>query len=207
MNVAIVLKTKGEVHMRRITLAALAAAALLAPTAFAQGGGVAVQSSPGSVSAAQTVRITATITKIDPATREITLKGPKGNEIVVVAGEQVKNFAQMKVGEQVNADYLEALTLDLKKGGGMKVARTEDAGMKSAAPGSKPGAIAARQVTVVADVIDVDAARQVVTLKGPQRTVELHVRDPEQFKMIAKGDQVQATYTEAVAVAVEPAKK
>ena len=198
--------------MRRITLASVFAAALLAPAAFApaafaQGGGMAVQSSPGSVTAAQTVRITATITKIDPATREITLKGPKGNEIVVVAGEQVKNFAQMKVGEQVNADYLEALTLDLKKGGGMQVGRTEDAGMKSAAPGSKPGAIAARQVTVVADVVDVDPARQVVTLKGPQRTVELHVRDPEQFKLVAKGDQVQATYTEAVAVAVEPAKK
>jgi len=45
----------------------------------------------------------------------------------------------------------------------------------------------------------------VVTLKGPQRTVELKVRDPEQFKLIKKGDQVQATYTEAVAIAVTPA--
>jgi hypothetical protein len=45
----------------------------------------------------------------------------------------------------------------------------------------------------------------VVTLKGPQRTVELKVRDPEQFKLVKKGDQVQATYTEAVAIAVMPA--
>jgi Cu/Ag efflux protein CusF len=193
--------------MRKVTFVTLFAAALVAPAALAQGGAMAVQSSPGSVTAAQTVHITATITKIDPASREVTLKGPKGNEIVVVANDQVKNFAQMKVGDTVNADYIEALSLDLKKGGGMQVGKTADAGMKSAAAGTKPGAIAGRQVTVIADVVDVDPARQVVTLKGPQRTVELKVNDPAQFKMIAKGDQVQATYTQAVAVAVEPAKK
>jgi hypothetical protein len=33
------------------------------------------------------------------------------------------------------------------------------------------------------------------------------VRDPEQFKLIAVGDQIEATYTEAVAVAVKPAAK
>ena len=46
-----------------------------------------------------------------------------------------------------------------------------------------------------------------MTLKGPKHTVDLRVRDPKQFALIAKGDQVQATYTEAVAIAVTPAKK
>jgi hypothetical protein len=32
-------------------------------------------------------------------------------------------------------------------------------------------------------------------------------RDPEQFKRVAKGDRVEATYTEALAIAVEPAMK
>jgi hypothetical protein len=40
----------------------------------------------------------------------------------------------------------------------------------------------------------------------------LKIRDPEQLKLIDKGDQVEATYTEAVALAVttvprSPAKK
>ena len=61
-------------------------------------------------------------------------------------------------------------------------------------------------MTVVADVIGVDAATQTVTLRGPRRTVDVKVRDPAQFKLVAKGDQVQATYTEALAVSVEPAK-
>ena len=56
------------------------------------------------------------------------------------------------------------------------------------------------------DVVDVDAAKQSVTVRGPQRTVDIKVRDPEQFKRIAKGDQLEATYTEAVAIAVTPKK-
>jgi hypothetical protein len=45
-----------------------------------------------------------------------------------------------------------------------------------------------------------------ITLKGPQRTVDLRIPDPEQFKRIAKGDQVEAKYTQAVALTVEAAK-
>ena len=54
-------------------------------------------------------------------------------------------------------------------------------------------------MTIVADVVGLDPAKQVVTLKGPQHTVDLHIADPEQFKRIAKGDQVEATYTQALA--------
>jgi len=44
-------------------------------------------------------------------------------------------------------------------------------------------------------------------LKGPQgNLVDLKVRDPEQFKLVKKGDQVQVTYTEAMALSVTPAK-
>ena len=77
----------------------------------------------------------------------------------------------------------------------------------TAKPGEKPGVKGARQFTVVGDVIALDPATQTVTLKGPQRTADLKVRDPEQFKLISKGDQIQATYTEALAVAVKPAAK
>jgi len=60
---------------------------------------------------------------------------------------------------------------------------------------------------VVADVVDLNPAKQSITLRGPQRTVELVVADPAQFKLVAKGDQVEARYTQALAIAVEPAAK
>jgi Cu/Ag efflux protein CusF len=173
----------------------------------AQTGAVVAGTAPGMAGIGQTVKITATITAIDKATRDVTLKGPQGNEVVVTAGPEVKNFAQMKVGDQVDVQYVEALTLELKKGGGMVVARTEKAGAAGAKPGEKPAGAVGRQVTIVADVIGLDPAKQIVTLKGPQRTVDLRVADPEQFKRIAKGDQVEATFTQALAIAVEPAAK
>jgi hypothetical protein len=188
-----------------ILLAALVSSFTLAQPAVAQTGAV-TSSSPGKVGVAQTVDVSATITAIDKSSRTITLKGPKGDELKIEAGPEVKNFDQLKVGDIVDMRYRETLALELKKGGGMKVEKTEKAGAVGAKPGETPAGVVGRQVTVVGDVIKVDAATQTVTVKGPQRTVELKVRDPEQFKLIAVGDQIQATYTEALALAVTPAK-
>ena len=69
-----------------------------------------------------------------------------------------------------------------------------------------PAGVAGHKVTVVADVVNVDPQTQTVTLRGPERTVDLKVRDPNQFALIAKGDQVQATYAQALAVKVERVK-
>jgi len=62
-------------------------------------------------------------------------------------------------------------------------------------------------VTVTASVIALDPPTQTVTLKGPKQTVDVKVADPEQFKRISVGDQVEATYTEALAISVEAAPK
>ena len=193
-------------HKLAISFALAIVAALAWPVA-AQTGAVAVGTAPGMAGAAKTVKLTATITAIDNATRDVTLKGPQGNEMTVTADPEVKNFANMKVGDQVNIEYLEALTLELKKGGGLIVQRTEKAGAAGAKPGERPAGAGGRQVTIVADVVDVNAAKQMITLRGPKRTVELSIPDPAQFKRVAKGDQIEATYTQAVAVAVEPAAK
>jgi len=189
--------------------AAFAVASVLCVTApaTAQTGGAVVGTAPGKAAIAQTVKVSATITDIDKATRDVTLKGPQGNLMTVTAGPDVKNFDKLKVGDQVDLQYVEALTLELKKGGGMVVGRTEKADAVGAKKGESPGGAVGRQVTIVADVVAVDPAKQIVTLKGPKQTVDLRIPDPEQFKRIAKGDQVEAQFTQAVAVAVEPAKK
>ena len=187
-------------------VAALIVAATASFGANAQSSGAVVDRQPGKVGIAQAVDVTATITALDAAKREITLKGPD-KEVTMVAGPEVKNFSQLKVGDKVDIQYVEALVLELKKGGGLPVARTEKESMKTAKPGETPGGKGARKVTVVGDVISLDPATQTVTLKGPQRTADLKVRDKKQFDMISKGDQIEATYTEALAVAVKPSAK
>ena len=194
--------------MRKFTLIAAAVMSITAGAAVAQTGGVAaVKSEPGKVTVAETAQVTASVEAVDKAKRLITLKGPEGNIFVVQAGPAVKNFDQIKVGDLVVARYIEALTLELKPGGGQIRERTERENAVSAKPGEAPGVAAGRQVTVIADVMSLDAKKQTVRLRGPQRTVDLKVRDPNQFKLIKVGDQVEATFTEAVAIAVEPAPR
>lgn len=192
---------KRSTFVRVLAVVALAAA----PSVHAQSGAVVAGSGPGAVAAAQTIKVTATITAIDKATRDVTLKGPQGDIAVVTAGPEVKNFDQLKVGDRVDLQYVEALAIELRKGGGLVVGRTSSADGARAKPGAAPGGAVGREVTIVADVVAVDPAHQAVTLRGPNRTVTLRIADPEQFKRIAKGDQVEAKYVQAIAIAVAPA--
>jgi hypothetical protein len=180
--------------------------AALAMPATAQTSAVVAAKGTGVAGAVETVKLTATIAAIDAATRAVTLKGPRGREIPLTAGPEVKNFAQMKVGDKVDVEYVEAVTLELKKSSTAPVARTEHAVASGAKPGARPAGIAGQKITITAEVVNVNPKKQVVTLRGPQHTVRLKVADPEQFKLVSKGDRVEATYTEAVAIVVEPAK-
>ena len=188
-------------------LAAMAIAFAVAAPVYAQTAGGMVATSPGKAGMVETVKATATITAIDKATRDVTLKGPQGNEMTLTAGPDIKNFDQLKVGDQVDMQYIEAMTLELKKGGGMIVSRTERSDAVGAKKGESPAGAVGRQVTIIADVVAVDPAKQTVTLKGPKETVTMRIPDPEQFKRIAKGDQVEAKFTQAVMMAVAPAAK
>ena len=193
--------------MRNAILAVIASAFALVQPAVAQTSNTVTQSQPGKVGMAQTVEATVVITGIDKATRTLRIKGPQGNEAEVVAVADVRNFDQLKVGDNVKVGYVEALVVELKKGGGMKVERTDKSAMVRAKPGETPQGGVAKQVTAVGDVIKVDAATQTITVKGPQRTIHLKVKDPEQFKLIKVGDQLEVTYTAAVALSVAPAPK
>ena len=197
--------------MRKLLIATAAALACAAPAVAQQkpsvGGESAVVTSPGKGSAARVVTITASVEAVDQAERTVTLKGPRGRVVTLPVSEKAKNFDKVKVGDMVVVRYLEALSLELKKNGSGIRERSEREGSATAQPGEQPAAGTARQVTVLADVVAVDTKRQTVTLRGPKRTVDLKVKDPKQLKLVKVGDQVEATYTEAMAVSVEPAPK
>jgi hypothetical protein len=182
-------------------------AAALAQKPDATGSAV-VTSEPGKAAAIRTVKLTAQVLAIDKATRTVTLKGPQGNVVDVVASADVRNFDQIKVGDFVVARYGESLTLELKK---TKVSAGEPTVREDATrakPGERPAVAGEREVTAIATVTAVDPKKSTITLKGPRgNVVTLNVRNPDQFKVVKKGDQVEVTYTEAIALSVEPAPK
>jgi hypothetical protein len=166
-----------------------------------------ITSSPGKVKGTATAKVTATVTAVDPATRTITLKGPKGNTVDIVASEEVRNFDQIKVGDKVVAQYREALSLELRKTEG-KPSASEAGVVARAKPGERPAGVVAREVQVTAEVVAVDRAKNLISLKGPRgNVVDLKVKNPDHFKVVKKGDLVDAVYSEALAISVEPAGK
>jgi Cu/Ag efflux protein CusF len=194
--------------MKLLYVSILAALVSIAPVASAQTtGSSSVTTAPGSAKAVQTSKATATVTAIDPATRTVTLQRADGRLIDIHAGDEVKNFDKIKVGDKVTAEYTQALSLDLKKGAVGAAKRTESTTDVARAPGEgKPSASVGSKVTVLADVVAVNEKDKVVTLRGPEgHFVDLKVQDPAQLKRIKAGDQVQAVYTEALAISVAPA--
>ena len=186
--------------------------AAFAVTAFAQkpdaAGGTIVASEPGKAAIVRAAEISAQVVSIDKATRTVTLKGPQGKVVDIVAGDEVKNFDQIKLGDFVVARYVQAITLELRKTKVKAGEPTVTESMARAKPGDRPAGVVGREVNAIADVIGVDPKKSTITLKGPRgNVVTLNVQNPDQFKVVKKGDQVEVTYTEALALSVEPAPK
>ncbi len=156
------------------------------------------------VGAMTVATVTATVEDINQATREVTLKNTHtGNLVTFVAGPDVRNLAQVAKGDIVTIQYGEAIGVSLEKTSGTVRERKVTEGGERAKPGEKPGGVAVRQVTVVASIEKID--KDHVTLRGPENTETIKVKDPEVLKKIKVGDFVKAVYTEAVAIKVEKA--
>ena len=199
--------------MKTNSVLMLAAFMLIAPAVGAQPvaapkGGAVISSTPGKANAAAAVEVTAVVTAIDKGTRTVTLKGPQGRSLDVVAGAEVRNFDQIKLGDNVVVQYLEALSLELKKKSQAKPSVTTSDAAVSAAPGERPAAAAGREIVALVDVVAVDPVKSTISLKGENgKVVVLNVQNKDHFKVVKVGDQVEAVYTEAFAIAVKPAPK
>src|SRR5688572_21072587 len=61
------------------------------------------------------VSITARVTAINPEKREITLKGPEGKETTLTVDKAVRRFDEIKVGDNVTADYYASLAGEVRE--------------------------------------------------------------------------------------------
>lgn len=166
-----------------------------------------VATAPGKANLVEAVSAQATVTAIDMASRKVSLKNAAGEAFDIVAGEQVTNLANLKVGDVVALRYLQMLDLELLKGTAGVRKRIVEVAAGKAEAGEKPGAGIGKKVTLYGDVIAVDKGQQTITVKGVDHTLELKVHNPAQFALIAKGDQIKAVQTQAVGIGILPEKK
>jgi hypothetical protein len=197
-------------HHRNVIVLALATAALLTfascksdsdksdvqkTTAAAIQPGV-----PGGIFV-ETRTLTAKVTDIDQAKRAVTLATNSGQKETVTCGPDVRNFAQIRVGDQVTVKVTQELAVYMSP-----VAPPKDsaaAAVVLAPKGAKPGGIVAATVQVTATVTAIDLQRHKAALRfGDGTTQTVAVRPDVDLTQRKVGELVYIRVTQAIAISV-----
>lgn len=159
-----------------------------------------------------TEEVSAMVDAIDVSTRMVTLRAEDGETLTVQVSPDVQNLDQVKAGDRVVVRYYEALAAELRKrgGSGETEAPVVEAGAVRAPAGARPGAAVGTQVQQTVRIASVDKKNHIVSFFGADGLARsVPVRTPQGQEFAAKlkaGDEVELTYTEALAVSVEPSK-
>ena len=151
-------------------------------------------------------RISAVITDIDPATREITLEGGLGNSLTLTVGPDVKRFDEFKVGDLVVATYASSISGELRAPTEAELAEPIvelDAGA-IASEDMEPGAAVGRAIRAVCTIEGMNRITRTVMLKDPDG--DFHIIDdidPAKMEGVSLGDTIIITFTEAFALNLE----
>jgi len=153
--------------------------------------------------------ISATVMSVDPATRMLGLQGEDGSTASFAVGEEVKNFAQIRVGDKVVVSYYRGIAAELQPKGTPLSKKVDQMDVITGAEtGTKPGAGVGTAVRGTVVIEKADTKANTVTFTRPDGTSRtLPVESPEGREFLGKlkkGDQVEVLYIEAVAVEVRP---
>jgi hypothetical protein len=145
----------------------------------------------------------ATVTAVDLESREVTLQNAEGDSVTLIVGEEAKNLPQVEVGDIVQVEYLEAVSVQVFEPDQIETGAEVVAAKATAEPGEKPAGVVAEELIVVAEIMAIDMERELVTLQGPGgETKTVKARNPDNLKKVVVGDKVMITYTEAIAINV-----
>jgi hypothetical protein len=156
------------------------------------------------------VSITATVESINYSNREVTVKGPLGNSVTFTADQKVKRLNEVKVGDEIQADYYVSFAAELRKPTAQEEKHPiEMLGVAGKAPpGTSPAAGGLRRFKVVTTIEGLDRPTRTVTVKGPMgHLVTARVADPANLTKMKIGEHIVIVYTEALAISLEKASK
>jgi hypothetical protein len=187
--------------------AGLLSAVMLALTSCSTTDGnedVATIETPNGAIIVETYTTTAKVVGIDSAKRKLALAFPDGKKTTYKCGPDVANFAQIQVGDQVNATVSEEAAIFI--GSGAPPIDTIGAGVALAPVGYKPGGELVDTEQVTAKVTGVDAKTHKVTLQyadGTSRTVK--VGKKVNLAALPVGTDVTVQVSEGLAITVNKA--
>jgi ribosome maturation factor RimP len=156
---------------------------------------------------ASVVTVRGTVEAIDKEKQTVTLKGPKRTLTLHV--QDPKKLEAIKVGDPVVGKYYESLMIEVKKPGEATPGVSTQQATATSKPGETPAGAIGQQITVTATITAIDKKAHTATIKGPEgNSVTVKARDPKNLDRVKVGDNVEITYTEALAISLDkPAKK
>ena len=179
---------------------AILAVATMVSSAWAQ--------QPGGAWTSSLIKTTATVTAINAAKREVTIQGDQG-PVTVSVSPDVKNFANLKVGDRVNISYYRGVGAQIVKGKKKVTDPAVSTFASGNSPGMRPAGVAGASATVTAKIQDVNLPTNTVaftTSDGVTHIIEVKTAEMQQFiRELKRGDVVQVTFTDSIAVSVIPA--
>jgi hypothetical protein len=145
-----------------------------------------------------------TVDSIDAVKRVVTLKSPDGNLKNYKLGPEVKNFDQIKVGDQVKVALAESIAIFVRKSDEPPAA-VEMETVQVAPKGDKPAVVVTDTFEVTAKVEAINYEKRMVTLRGPDGNVKTFPvgQRVKNLNNVKVGDEVVLRLTEALAIAVE----
>ncbi|QKM64681.1 hypothetical protein DCO17_05185 [Polynucleobacter tropicus] len=148
------------------------------------------------------------VVKVDKKTRTITFKNKEG-ESKFVAGPEITNFNQIKKGDHLNVTYQLAVAIELikTKSDGVR-SKVETNTVTTSKANEKPAETIANKTTIVADIVEVNREKKLVSVKGPSgKVTTVTVKNPALLADVNVGEQVKVIYYDAMAASITAPKK
>ena len=148
------------------------------------------------------------VVKVDKKTRTITFKNKEG-ESKFIAGPEITNFNQIKKGDHLNVSYQLAVAIELikTKSDGVRT-KVETNSVTTAKANEKPAETIANKTTIIADIIEVNRDKKLVSVKGPSgKVTTVTVKNPALLADVNVGEQVKVIYYDAMAASITAPKK
>jgi hypothetical protein len=148
------------------------------------------------------------VVKVDKKTRTITFKNKEG-ESKFVAGPEITNFNQIKKGDHLNVTYQLAVAIELikTKSDGIR-SKVETNTVTTSKANEKPAETIANKTTIVADIVEVNREKKLVSVKGPSgKVTTVTVKNPALLADVNVGEQVKVIYYDAMAASITAPKK
>lgn len=80
--------------------------------------------------------------------------------------------------------------------------------MTSSKTNEKPSETIANQTTIIADIVEVNREKKLVSVKGPSgKITTVMVKNPTLLADVKVGEQVKVIYYDAMAASITPPKK